>query len=258
MEAGRRRSRRAGLARVDRLVALEIDGGRALRPGDVGRQRHLASRLEEIAGAALDLHDERGVGVALADHDEGLPAVLYREPGPGSERLVAAGQALPLADIIGRWAVDTARLSVKIFAIIMVIMVTIETMKAFHLIGRLIAILRPAIRFMGLDQKVGMLWLAASIFGITYGAAVIVEEAKENDFEADELTKLHLSIGINHAMIEDPALFLPLGIGAFWLWVPRLVSAFCAVWLLNLWLMLKRRRQARLALKNPCIPPYAP
>ena len=164
---------------------------------------------------------------------------------------LARSQASPFFDILGNWAVQMGWLSVKIFAIIMSIMVVLETMKAFRLIAHLITILQPAIRFMGLDRRVGMLWLTACLFGITYGAAVIVEEAKENDFEADELTRLHLSIGINHAMIEDPSLFLPLGIGAFWLWVPRLISAVAAVWLLSLWFRLRRRREVRLTARLP-------
>ena len=164
---------------------------------------------------------------------------------------LARSQASPFLDILENWAVQMGWLSVKIFAIIMFIMVVLETMKAFRLIAHLITILQPAIRFMGLDRRVGMLWLTACLFGITYGAAVIVEEAKENDYEADELTRLHLSIGINHAMIEDPSLFLPLGIGAFWLWVPRLISAVAAVWLLSLWFRLRRRREVRLTARLP-------
>ena len=47
------------------------------------------------------------------------------------------------------------------------------------------------------------------------------------DTEADT-ERLHVSIGINHSMVEDPALFLALGIGGFWIWVPKLVAAAVA------------------------------
>jgi hypothetical protein len=175
---------------------------------------------------------------------------LPSDTAAAAPRGTGPGEAMALGDIFVHWAVDMGWLSLKIFAIIMSIMVAVEIMKAFHLNRYLIRILQPAIRFMGLDRRVGMLWLTACLFGITYGGAVIVEEAKENDFSADELTRLHLSIGINHAMIEDPSLFLPLGIGAFWLWAPRLISAVAAVWLFNLWLLL-RRRAPRLKPQTP-------
>jgi hypothetical protein len=92
---------------------------------------------------------------------------------------------------------------------------------------------------MGLNQQVGLLWLTAIAFGLAYGGAVIVEEVKEGNINKEDLEKLHLSIGINHSMIEDPALFLSLGLSAFWLWVPRLILAIVAVRLLDIFYKLK-------------------
>jgi hypothetical protein len=50
-----------------------------------------------------------------------------------------------------------------------------------------------------------------------------------------ELEKLHVSIGMNHSIIEDPALFMTLGLNAFWLWVPRLMTVILFVHMLRLW-----------------------
>ena len=133
----------------------------------------------------------------------------------------------------------TVYLSLKIFVIIMVIMILLETMKVFNIIHHIVKVLNPLLKAMGLNQKVGLLWLTAVVFGVAYGGAVIVEEAKEGHIEKEELEKLHLSIGINHSMIEDPALFLSLGLSAFWLWVPRLILAIVAVRLLNIYYKLK-------------------
>ena len=44
--------------------------------------------------------------------------------------------------------------------------------------------------------------MTAAIFGLAYGAAVIVEEAKEGHLAREELEGLHLSIGINHALLR--------------------------------------------------------
>ncbi len=87
----------------------------------------------------------------------------------------------------------------------------------------------PALKVLGLGKETGFLWLTAAIFGLTYGAAVIVEEAKEGNLSKEELERLHISIGINHSMIEDPVLFLSLGLGIFWMCVPRIVAAIIAV-----------------------------
>ncbi len=146
-----------------------------------------------------------------------------------------ANSGASFVSLLKIWGVETAYLCVKIFFIIMTVMILIEIMKHYNLSQQLLKAVNPVLKAMGLDKNVGMLWLTAGMFGIAYGGAVIVEEAKENNFTDKELSKLHLSIGINHAMIEDPSLFLPLGINAFWLWIPRVITAVVAVHLMNLW-----------------------
>jgi len=137
------------------------------------------------------------------------------------------------------WFTAILYLSLKIVVIIMFIMILLEIMKAFHIIHHIVNILNPVLKTMGLNQRVGILWLTAVVFGLAYGGAVIVEEAKERHLQKEELEKLHLSIGINHSMIEDPALFLSLGLSAFWLWIPRFILAIIAVRLLNIYYKLK-------------------
>jgi hypothetical protein len=129
------------------------------------------------------------------------------------------------------WALKTLYLCTKILVIIVVLMIILETMKCLDIIDRIVNVLSPLLKILGLNKKVGILWLTAALFGIGYGAAVIVEEAKGGNLTSEDLTKLHLSIGINHSMIDDPALFLSLGVHPFWLWVPRFVLAILAVWL---------------------------
>ena len=151
-----------------------------------------------------------------------------------------AGHA-PLLIMVKSWFTDTLFLSAKIFVIIMVIMILLEMMKAFNMIHHIVRILRPILKTMGLNQVVGLLWLTAVIFGIAYGGAVIVEETKQGYIKKEELEKLHLSIGINHSMVEDPALFLSLGLSAFWLWIPRFILAIIAVRLLDMYYKIRFR-----------------
>jgi hypothetical protein len=154
------------------------------------------------------------------------------------ENLSAAVQQ-PLFVMMKSWFMATVYLSLKIFIIIMIIMILLEVMKIFNIIHHIVKLLNPLLKTMGLNQQVGLLWLTAIAFGLAYGGAVIVEEAKEGNINKEDLEKLHLSIGINHSMIEDPALFLSLGLSAFWLWVPRLILAIVAVRLLEIYYKLK-------------------
>jgi len=148
----------------------------------------------------------------------------------------------PLIEALQEWGLTTLSLSVKIFVIIMCILTLLEILKTLDLISPMVRVLSPLLKIMGLKQKVGFLWLTAVIFGVAYGGAVIVEEVKAGHLNKEELEELHLSIGINHALVEDPSLFLSLGLSPFWLWVPRVIVAILAERVLALWRVLKRRK----------------
>lgn len=145
---------------------------------------------------------------------------------------------------IGGWAWIMTWLCLKILLIITVLMIFMEILKQYRLIDKVVRIIEPFLGILGLDRQVGMLWMTAAVFGLTYGGAVIVAETRERQFSPDQLKTLHVSIGINHAMVEDPSLFLPLGIHPFWLWIPRLVAAVVFTQSYRLWSWAKKRRRA--------------
>ena len=167
--------------------------------------------------------------------------LLGPEPAGILEKSASTAGHAPVLIMIKSWMADTLFLSAKIFVIIMVIMILLEMMKVFKVIQHIVRILRPILKTMGLNEVVGLLWLTAVVFGIAYGGAVIVEEIKQGHIKKEELEKLHLSIGINHSMVEDPALFLSLGLSAFWLWIPRFILAIIAVRLLDMYYKIRFR-----------------
>jgi hypothetical protein len=141
----------------------------------------------------------------------------------------------PFLVMLKTWFFATLSLFVKIFIIIMAIMILLELMRNYNLIQHIVRMLNPFLKLLGLEKKVGILWLTAVVFGLSYGAAVIVGEAKNGSFTTAELEDLHLSIGINHSIFEDPAIFLSFGLNPFWLWVPRFMAAIVAVHAFSLW-----------------------
>lgn len=150
---------------------------------------------------------------------------------PGEQVASSFKTAVSFSQMISEWGGATLKLVLQIFCIVMPLMVVLEVAKAFKIIDRITRLIAPVLKVMGLDRSTGVLWLTASVFGLAYGSAVIVEETRTHSFNEQDLRRLHLSIGVNHAMIEDPALFLPLGLPPFWLWVPRIIAAVLATWL---------------------------
>ena len=159
--------------------------------------------------------------------------IMGVDPGSAGSAGMSVLQAVPgpLSVMLIDWATGTVRLCVKILCIIMPLMVVMELARTFSLIEAVTRISAPVLRLLGLDRSCALLWMTAAVFGLAYGASVIVEETKNNIHDPKALTRLHLSIGVNHAMIEDPSLFLSLGLPPFWLWIPRLVAAIAAAWL---------------------------
>ncbi|MFC1918761.1 iron transporter [Chloroflexota bacterium] len=139
------------------------------------------------------------------------------------------------------WAISTIGLLIRIFAIIMSIMITLESLKSLGWVGHLISFFKPAMGILGLSNRVSIPWVTAIVFGLMYGGATILEEAKRINPSKTELEHLHISIGINHSMLEDPSLFLALGLNAFWLWVPKFIMAIIIVQIFRLAEYLKRR-----------------
>ena len=166
----------------------------------------------------------------IREHAQAVVSSLPQNRIPFTQMLLDLGSSL-------------LSLSLKMFLIIIFIMILLEVFKLKGWINHLTNILNPLLKLMGLSRQVGFLWLTAVVFGLAYGGAVIIEESKAGHLSKEELETLHLSIGINHSMVEDPTLFLSLGLSPFWLWIPRLITAVLATRLFTLRQALHSRRR---------------
>ena len=98
-------------------------------------------------------------------------------------------------------------------------MILIELMKAFRLMDMLVGMLAPLLKLMGLKRQTGVLWLTGVMLGLSYGGAVIVQQARELQLTREEIEKLQLSIGM---------------------WIPRLLAAILAVYAADAWFRFRR------------------
>jgi hypothetical protein len=174
------------------------------------------------------------VMITLVRISAAILTVLFvsRFIGDTSESIVSLAEVTsdsPFAEVLEEWALDTLLLLAKVFGIIMFIMILLEFLTYLGWSEYLFNLSRPLMRVLGLSRRTAMLWVTAVVFGLMYGGAVIQDEVKRGDLTRTELSHLHISIGINHSMVEDPALFMALGLNGFWLWVPKLVMAAIVV-----------------------------
>ena len=163
------------------------------------------------------------------------------DPFSSAQAGAVAASAQTFDAMACEWAVSMLNLCVKVFFIIMAILTLLEIAKSMGWVMPVVRALSPALKLLGLSEKVGILWMTAVVFGLAYGGAVIVEEARQGHISKEELEELQLSIGINHSMVEDPILFMAFGIGAFWLWVQRIITAMAATRMLTLWVSWRKK-----------------
>jgi len=134
-----------------------------------------------------------------------------------------------LPEVLKNWGIDTVVLLIKILGIIMSIMIVLEFSESMRWIEYLLKLFQPLMRILRLSERSTLLWVTSAVFGLSYSGAVIVDEVRNGALTREELERLHISIGINHGMGEDPALFLVFGLNPLWLWIPKLVMAIIAV-----------------------------
>ncbi len=151
---------------------------------------------------------------------------------------------VPISDALLTWLKDTGIMLAKIFGIIMGIMILLEGLSRMGWDAYLHRIFRPFMRVLGLSDSSAMLWVTAVVFGLSYGGAVILQKIKENALTRSEVERLHISVGINHSLIEDTGLFMALGISAFWLVIPKLVVSIVVVQGYRLIELIRRKPRA--------------
>ncbi len=139
------------------------------------------------------------------------PFLVGGEPPAAAVPPVSSSANIPFQEMFLGWASSMLGLGVKILLIIVAIMTFLEVMKVKGWINGLVRFLNPVLRVMGLSRDVGFVWLTGAIFGLAYGGSVIIQESQAGHLSREDVETLHLSIGINHAMVEDPALFLSFG-----------------------------------------------
>ena len=147
----------------------------------------------------------------------------------------------PFLEVLKSWAIDTLRLSGRIFVIIMLVMMLLYCSESLGWIKYLVRFFRPLMKIIGLSDQAVMMWVTGAGFGLLYGSAVIIEEAKKGALTKEELEHLHISIGVNHSVVEETALLLALGINPFWLLIPRFITSAIVVHTLRAIQFLKSR-----------------
>lgn len=114
---------------------------------------------------------------------------------------------------------------IQIIIIVIPIMIVIQILKDIDILPLLAKLMSPLTRLLGVSEKTGVTLLAGLLFGIAYGAGVIIQTAKEENLSKKDIYLVSIFLVSCHAIIEDTLIFAPLGINVFYLLLVRVALA---------------------------------
>ena len=121
-----------------------------------------------------------------------------------------------LVSVVGEALAGALRTVLLMAAILFPLMVSLEALRRVPLWKRWTERGGRYLRWLGLSEASAFPLLAGLLFGLLYGAGVIIEELRSARLHRREVWLLNLFLGMTHAVVEDTAIFVALGAN---LWV---------------------------------------
>ncbi len=163
-----------------------------------------------------------GGGVAWLSHLSGILAAPADLAWLHGSAPAGGGGALA-------WVQDTAFSLALTFVIIVGLLVLLDGLERAGITRRITAWLTPLLRFSGLDARAAPVTTVGVLLGLTYGGALIIEEAERQQF-SPRTRLLALSwLSLSHSLIEDTVLLMALGADIWVLLVGRVLITLLVI-----------------------------
>lgn len=128
------------------------------------------------------------------------------------------------------WFKSSLELCVKVVVIIVSLMVLQRLLEEFGILKILSRLFTPLMYLFGLSASASFLWIVGNTVGLAYGSAIMMDYADSGKLERKEADLLNHHLAVSHSELEDPLLFMIIGLPIMWLILPRLILAIIAVW----------------------------
>ncbi len=169
----------------------------------------------------------------------------------GGQEKAQYAMVAPPEKVLNGWGeifihgIQTSVLGILQMAVIIIpLMIGIQLLKDIKALPYLAKGLMPFTRLIGATEKTGVTLMAGIVFGIAFGAGVIIQAAKEDNLSKKDLYLVSIFLVICHAVIEDTLIFVPLGINVLPLLLIRILLAILVTALTaKVWSMLQEKTE---------------
>jgi len=111
----------------------------------------------------------------------------------------------------------------KIMIIVVSLMVIIDLGKEFGVLDRITNVISVPMKYLGLEKRTSLVTSVGLLFGLAYGAGLIIGETRKNGISRNEILATNIFLGTNHALIEDTLIFVAVGAGLGWILIGRIL-----------------------------------
>ncbi|RTR36274.1 hypothetical protein EKG37_01575 [Robertmurraya yapensis] len=160
-----------------------------------------------------------------------LSAIVINLVWHGGSQMAQYGLIPTEESTAGLWniiyhAMEKAVLGIVQLAIIVIpLMVAIQILKDLKWLDILSKWMGPVTRALGMKENTSTTLMAGLLFGLAYGAGVMIQAVKEEGVSKKDATLAVIFLASCHAVVEDTLIFVPLGIPVLPLLLIRLVMA---------------------------------
>jgi len=116
---------------------------------------------------------------------------------------------------LAQWAVGQVGYYIMIFLIILSLMILMRILKKTGALDRLNNLLKPGLKFLGMNKDAAILPIIGLTLGLAYGGGLIVKEAKSKLITKKDVFLSLSFMGLSHSLIEDTLLTLAIGASIF-------------------------------------------
>ena len=123
----------------------------------------------------------------------------------------------------------------RIFVILVPIVAALDLMKSYGVLARLRRPIAPVLRCFGLEPASADPFVAGIVFGLVYGAAVIIARVREEGLARRQVELLAVFICMGHALPEDTLLFVAVGANGWIVAGVRLLLVLAVALVVRVW-----------------------
>ncbi|AKL94314.1 nucleoside recognition domain-containing protein [Clostridium aceticum] len=124
--------------------------------------------------------------------------------------------------------------SVYSIAIIVIpIMIVLQLLRDYKILGRIIKPFEFLASIFKISKESILPLLVGVIFGLSYGAGVIIQTSKEGNVSKRDLLLITVFLASCHAVFEDTLIFVAVGANGWLLLGTRLLAAFILTFILS-------------------------